>query len=362
MMLFFSACGGGGSDKSEIKVENDNSGTMTLSMVDAPADDYSAVYVTVKSVRVHKKGGRWHHVCSPHATCNLLELVGGLRQHLGIVDLDEGRYNQLRLILGETPDDGINILSESHPHANYIITTANESHELKVPSGFKSGIKVIHGFRINEKETTDLVLDFDASKSVVKAGNSGKWLLKPVIRVLTENDAAIISGRIDDASGGAIEKALITAQHFDPDAPDPRDEVKIVAGSLSNSDGEYTLFVQPGTYNLVAIADGMEPKHRQVEVLPDAVLQEDFTLVFADEGSITGEVTVTGGSWEQYIGLSFRQGEIEVDSLSVANDGQYAVDLDEGTYTVVAFTFGWSTQEHTVTVTAGQTTTLDITF
>ena len=188
-ILFFTACGGGGSD-TEVNVENNNSGTLTLSMLDAPADDYNAIYVTIRNIRVHEKGGRWRHVASPHATCNLLELVGGLRQHLGIVDLDEGEYNQLRIILGETPDDGINILSETHPHANYLIDTSNDYHPLKVPSGFTSGIKVIHKFHINGNETTDLVLDFDASQSIVKAGGSGKYLLKPVIRVLTENDAS----------------------------------------------------------------------------------------------------------------------------------------------------------------------------
>jgi hypothetical protein len=30
-----------------------------------------------------------------------------------------------------------------------------------------------------------LILDFDAAKSIVKAGNSGKYLLKPVLRVLS---------------------------------------------------------------------------------------------------------------------------------------------------------------------------------
>jgi hypothetical protein len=30
-----------------------------------------------------------------------------------------------------------------------------------------------------------LILDFDAAKSIVKAGNSGKYILKPVIRVIS---------------------------------------------------------------------------------------------------------------------------------------------------------------------------------
>ncbi len=361
-ILFFTACGGGGSD-TEVNVENNNSGTLTLSMLDAPADDYNAIYVTIRNIRVHEKGGRWRHVASPHATCNLLELVGGLRQHLGIVDLDEGEYNQLRIILGETPDDGINILSETHPHANYLIDTSNDYHPLKVPSGFTSGIKVIHKFHINGNETTDLVLDFDASQSIVKAGGSGKYLLKPVIRVLTENDAALITGKVDDPAGGTIANATISAQVYDPSASDPRDRVRVIASSLSNASGDYTIILQPGTYNLVAVKKGLTAASREVEVPPDTILHEDFTLDLADTGTIDGTLSITGGSSEQHVSLSFRKnGEIEVDFVSVAHDGEYSIELAEGTYTVVAFTYGWTTQEHQVTVTAGSNTTLDITF
>jgi len=366
------SCGDGDSDKHQITVENNNSGSMTVTMSDAPTDDYSAVYVTVGSVHVHKKGGGWHHVSSPHTTCNLLELVGGLRQHLGIVDLDEGHYNQLRLILSKTPDNGVNILSEILPHANYIIDKANDCHELKVPSAFSSGIKVIHGFVINENETTDLLLDFDASRSVVKAGNSGKWILKPVIRVLTESDAAFIKGRVDDLSGGAIEKAAISLQVYDRNASDPRDEVSVIAFSLTNGSGDYAIIVPPGSYNLVSTAEGMMAKARKVDLSPDTIAHEDFTLPFTDTGTLSGEVSILGGNWEQHAALSFRKDivfrteradeEIEVESISVANDGRYSVELAEGTYTVTASTFGWTTQEFTVTVTSGQTTTLDITF
>jgi hypothetical protein len=37
-------------------------------------------------------------------------------------------------------------------------------------------------------------LDFDASRSIVKAGSSGKWLLKPTIKVLDTEEYSVISG------------------------------------------------------------------------------------------------------------------------------------------------------------------------
>ncbi|MDL1978816.1 MAG: DUF4382 domain-containing protein, partial [Deltaproteobacteria bacterium] len=57
-----------------------------------------------------------------------------------------------------------------------------------------SGIKILHGFDINKGQTTELILDFDASRSIVKAGSSGKWLLKPTIKVLDTEEYSVISG------------------------------------------------------------------------------------------------------------------------------------------------------------------------
>ena len=41
-------------------------------------------------------------------------------------------------------------------------------------------IKVLGGFVVQADGQTDVVLDFDAEKSLVKLGNNN-WLLKPVI-------------------------------------------------------------------------------------------------------------------------------------------------------------------------------------
>jgi len=60
----------------------------------------------------------------------------------------------MRLIIGDSPDDTINLLSESHPYANYIIDNSNTYHELKFPIGIQTGTKIVHGFDINEDRTT----------------------------------------------------------------------------------------------------------------------------------------------------------------------------------------------------------------
>ena len=48
--------------------------------------------------------------------------------------------------------------------------------------------------------TVGLILDFDASRSVVKAGKSGKWLLKPTIKVTGTVNNATFTGAVIDES------------------------------------------------------------------------------------------------------------------------------------------------------------------
>ncbi len=54
---------------------------------------------------------------------------------------------------------------------------------LDTPSAVQSGIKLIHQFTVGSGQRVDLLLDFDACKSIVKTGN-GKYKLKPVIKVI----------------------------------------------------------------------------------------------------------------------------------------------------------------------------------
>jgi len=86
----------------------------------------------------------------------------------------------MRMLLG-TSDD---ILDTDHPYPHYVIDGDGIIYEMKVPSGYKSGIKLVHGFDIEVGVTTELVLDFDASKSVIVPGKKGKIMLKPTIKVL----------------------------------------------------------------------------------------------------------------------------------------------------------------------------------
>ncbi|MEJ2033203.1 MAG: carboxypeptidase regulatory-like domain-containing protein, partial [Deltaproteobacteria bacterium] len=95
----------------------------------------------------------------------------------------------------------------------------------------------------------------------------------------------------------------------------------------------------------------------------------DFALnPAASTGTVSGTVSITGGSAETAATLSFRQtiscGEAsepaEVATLSIANGGTYSIVLPSGSYTLVVSAEGAETQSHDFQVTADAETPLDL--
>jgi len=362
---FLVACGGGGSGGS-----SGGTGELSMSLTDATLYQYQAVYVTIDKIKVHRdEGGGWKTVASPRQTFNLLELVNGVREDLGLATLDAGHYTQMRLIIGDTADDSLNIFSQTHPFANYVILAdgMDSIHELKVPSGPQTGVKLVNGFDINTNQTTELILDFDVSKSVVKAGSSGQWHLKPTIKVLNTLTHAIIDGTVaEDETGNNLQGVLVSAQLYNAVEPDEKDQVLVQAATTTDINGEYNLFLSPGTYNLVAFAEGYNPGCIDIEALTDTVQTQPFVLIpAAGTGTIGGNVTISGGSTTQHVTISFRQvvtcnggtTTIEVTMRNIANGGNYSVNLPAGTYRVVASTFGKTTQASDVVLFDGDVIT-----
>jgi hypothetical protein len=368
-LLGLTSCsgGGGGSDGA-----SGGTGSLSLSLTDATTDQFQAVYVTIKEVQVHTPTGGWEIVGRPEKTYNLLELVNGMVERLGVAyNLPAGEYTQMRLLPGNQPDHEKNILNEDHPYANYVIDSSGHYHELKVPSGYQSGIKIVRGFTIMGDGMTELILDFDALQSVVVAGSSGQWLLKPTIKVVNVKNRAIIEGFVSDTANNPLEGVLVSAQVSNPSATDLRDEVVVAASSVTDDTGEFRLLVDPGTYNVMVYKDnygyvaecGVTVAAGQTEQLAD------FELTALGDGNapgfVSGGVEVNGGSSEDYVTISFRApgcgGNIEVKSINVGTGGTYNQVLPSGTYEVVASSDGKVTEvSPSIVVDSGATTVLDI--
>jgi hypothetical protein len=346
-----------------------NTGKLSLSLSDAPAPEYEAVYITISQIQVHRADaadGQWQTVMSPGLTYNLLDLINGETAALGVAGLASGTYTQMRLILADKPCSCTNILGHAHPYANYLITSGNEEIELKVPSGYKTGIKLVHSFDVVSGLTIGLVLDFDACRSVVKAGNSGKWLLKPTIKVIGTLNNATLTGIVTDQTQNALSGVTVSAQIYNASATTETEKVTTVASTLTDVNGEYLMYLEPGAYNIVVVADGFITSSRQITVANDMDYTEDFTLTPATMSLITLGLTLPSGSLGDAATIEFRQTspsdatqQIAVKDVNYSESGSYGVSLPGGTYLVVATYVDKILTFNTITV--GSTITIDFT-
>jgi hypothetical protein len=117
--------------------------------------------------------GSWSEIIlSPAKRVDLLSLTNGKLEDIGQTVLPTGKYTQLRLVLAD---------NNGAPFANSAKPTGQAEVALQTPSGQQSGIKTTIDITVSADKTADFVLDFDACKSIVAAGGSGKYLLKPVL-------------------------------------------------------------------------------------------------------------------------------------------------------------------------------------
>lgn len=161
-------------------------GHLNVHLTDAPAN-YDAVWIDVQEVRVRFEGSttdttesspEWITISDTPMRVNLLDLTNGVDTLLASADLETGNYSNLRLVLGD----------------NNEVVIDGQSHNLKVPSGQQSGYKVKINTFIEAGMDYNLLVDFDASRSVHMAGNSGKYILKPVLKAVSVEKAGSISG------------------------------------------------------------------------------------------------------------------------------------------------------------------------
>ena len=115
---------------------------------------------------------------------------------------------------------------------------------LKTPSGQQSGVKTNINIDIAENKMADFVLDFDACKSVVQAGASGQYLLKPVVTVIPRYVSGV-QGYVDSALGAGATRVSLQLNGT------------IIKATVPDSTGKFLLQpVAPGNYTLVMAAPG----------------------------------------------------------------------------------------------------------
>jgi len=345
--LALAACGGGSGSGGE--------GTLRMSLTDAPACGYDHVFVSVDRLRVHQSASAsendagWVEIPVTAQRIDLLSLQNGVMTELGTAPLAPGKYTQMRMLLADDAS---------------VVPTGGSETALKTPSGQQSGLKMNVDIDIAADKLADFVIDFDACKSIVRAGNSGNVLLKPVLAV-TPVFVSGVQGTVDASiAGGGTRVALEAA-----------DGTVVKASAPDATTDKFLLPAAPGTYNLVVTSKD----HATLVVTGVTVAAETVTTIGSPiappasaTGTIVGTVVLTPPVTPIDAALAATQtliggATIEVASTSAdANLGTYSFTLPVAApqvapYTTGTLTFtadGGAAGKYKVAATSGGTTKL----
>jgi hypothetical protein len=177
-------------------------GRIALRLTDAPFPLDSVESIDVFVVRVEAKAEAtteadaalsiqgeeassegWIVLATPNASFDLMDLQDGATVFLGDAAVTAGTYRSLRLIL-DTDQSSVTL-------KNSLVLTGTSSPSIMFPSAGQTGIKILFAtpIPVEEGETTDVLIDFDAGQSFVMRGNliqQEGLLFKPVIRATVQ--------------------------------------------------------------------------------------------------------------------------------------------------------------------------------
>ena len=236
IILMFYAC----SDK--MSSDDRGPGRLVIKITDAPfpIDLVESTAVTITKVEIRKvcdsisDGNPYMVVSEDTMILDLLKLRNGITADLADVEVPQGKYDLVRLYVDQAS----------------LKIKDGDSYSVKVPSGRQTGIKVFvkPALSVEGGLTSELLLDFDLSRSFVMRGNPHKpsgingFIFKPVIRAANISTAGRIEGMVTDTLKVKIKEPTVWIK-----------QDTVVATAIGDTLGHYALIGIPaGTYSIFA--------------------------------------------------------------------------------------------------------------
>ena len=275
------ACGGGTSGTT------DATGRISLGISDGPVHDADKVCVAFNQIEFKGAGESVTTTLDPVQSVNLLEFQGDnaaplLFNH----ELPAGDYQWMRLgvdaVLGDLgglgdPDP---TGSDCFGDKSYMTMNSGSIHNLYVPSGAQSGLKLVGGFTVPAGGFANFTAEFDLMKSVTAPrGLEPDVVLRPTIRLVNNVEVGTLTGEVSSglATGTTLELPSCDASVYvfadgvtpnpigtDP-ATDPDGEMDPIATAMVNEhlndleelEYHYTVgFLLAGNYEVAFTCDG----------------------------------------------------------------------------------------------------------
>jgi hypothetical protein len=312
--------------------------TITIRLVDAPGD-YEAVNVEIVDVMIKMDNDNtddngWISLEANNEIVNLLDFTGGFSKVLvERFAIPAGTLSQMRLVLG----NGNTIVIKNQ-------NNEDEVFDLKTPSAQQSGLKLKVNTLIEQGFTYDFVLDFDVSKSIVRAGNSGNIILKPVLYVKAEASSGIIKGMVSPIDVPAMASVLVD------DNGTPETEDDFIISAFTDNTGAFALWGVPaGTYEVVVTPLDETSDYTSGSAI-GIIVNNGQTTTIANPielqlkpGSISGDVTN-----DIVVTVTLKlKGTTEIITTIDSNaNGEFLIEnVPAGTYIVTVSATGFVSQE-----------------
>jgi hypothetical protein len=249
-------------------------GRLSLAVTDAPVDGATAVVVQFTGVEVQPAGrDRVDFDYDTPRSIDLLALTGTDSELLlDGVEVPAGRYEWVRLKV-DADEDGV--------QDSYIDLEDGSRHELEVPSGDETGLKLHSGFDVPAGGAASFTVDFDLRKSVhepMDAADSFK--LRPTLRIVDNTQVGAIAG--------SVAAGLVTT--------DCAPAVYVFAGSDVAPDDVDGTPADPLTTALVTLDANTGHYGYVAGFLPAGAYTASFTCDAADDAPATSEVLAFSGT------------------------------------------------------------------
>ena len=249
------ACSGGGG--------SDGTSTLTVSLMDAPVDDVTAVNVEITALWLKGPGSsaKQLKMSQTPMKVNLLDLND--KNAAILIDgqsIDPGSYEWLDMDVN-ADFDGV--------YDSFVVTKTGGHEEIRVPSG---RVRLVGGFEVGANQAVQLLFDWDLRRGLVDPPGQPGFLLKPAFRVVDVHELAKLGGTValttlnatGDPNGCLADGADLDAGNAvyvfagtvapdkidDIDGVDPDPVAVIPVEPNSTGDYVYHTVIAPGTYTI----------------------------------------------------------------------------------------------------------------